>query len=122
MANGAYPSVSLREFEVHGSVTTEGVVISTPDVNHVRSATMSASSTEGSCLTADKVKDGDTSRASRWSSDYSGAENQWIKGVFAAPTQIKQINLVLFTRDVEPSPSNVASFSIKYTDKDGNVK
>lgn len=94
--------------------------VTAENVNHAATATMSASSVEDDLarLAADKANDGDS--ATRWASNYDEPSTHWLKAEFSDVTKIQQIKLEFFTRDVEPAPSNVAQFSIKYVDADGN--
>ena len=94
--------------------------------NHVLKATMSASSVEenSSALTAAKAGDGDDS--TRWSSDSltsseEGAD-EWLKATFTEVTEIKHIKVKFHTRNINPEPANVSSFSIKYTDANGDLQ
>ena len=94
--------------------------------NVVRNATLSASSVEenAASLAAAKAGDGDT--ATQWSSDSltssEAGATQWLKATFAEVTEIKQVKVKFHTRNIDPSPANVASFSIKYTDANGELK
>ena len=94
--------------------------------NLVRSATLSASSVEenAATLAASKAGDGDTS--TQWSSDSltssEAGASQWLKATFNEVKQIKQIKVKFHVRNIDPSPANVSSFSIKYTDANGELK
>lgn len=100
----------------------------TENVNHVLNSTLTASSVEGNNtnFTASKAGDGDGSTrwASKYPSQYDASAgfdtNPWIKIRFDRLTSIKQINIEFFARNVQPTPSNVSQFSIKYIDMDGN--
>ena len=94
----------------------------TANVNHVRTATMSASSVEDDSptLAADKANDGNN--GTWWSSASATVSNpaEWLKAEFAELTQIKHIKVKFHTRNVDPEPNNVSQFTIKYVDSDGN--
>ena len=126
-------NVGITEIQVFGEDLSEAPgqeltepeeqIVSTKNVNHVRTATMSASSVEenASSLAADKANDGNES--TRWSSrsitnDTNGQE--WLKADFGQLTLIKHIKVKFHTRgDVDPSPNNASQFTIKYINKDG---
>lgn len=94
--------------------------VTAENVNHAATATMSASSVEDDLarLAADKANDGDST--TRWASNYDDPSTHWLKAEFTDVTKVQHIKLQLFTRDVDPTPSNVSQFSIKYVDADGN--
>ena len=109
-------NVGVNELEVYSTVQKD--VVSTNDVNHLKNATMTASSKEVDALSPDKATDGDTS--TRWASDYETPTNNiWLKGAFTNPTVIKEIKITFHTRDAAQMPSNVKSFDLKYTKEDG---
>lgn len=109
-------NVGINELSVYASIQKD--IISTADVNHMSSATMTASTVEeGTQFTADKATDSDAS--TRWASDYTASTAQWIKGTFANPTVIKEVQITFNTRNTSPEPSNVKSFDLKYTDENG---
>jgi hexosaminidase len=92
----------------------------------VGNATLTASSVEenAATLAASKAGDGDTS--TQWSSDSltssEAGATQWLKAACSEVTQIKQIKVKFHVRNIDPSPANVSSFSIKYTDANGELK
>ncbi|MBQ8857191.1 MAG: discoidin domain-containing protein, partial [Lachnospiraceae bacterium] len=96
------------------------------NTNHVRNATMSASSVEENSanLVAAKANDGDES--TQWSSDsLTSAESaaaQWLQATFSDVTQIQHIKVKFHTRNIDPSPANVSSFRIEYTDENGDTQ
>lgn len=114
----SWPNVSICEIEIYEEIH-ELAPEETIDKNHIREAAITTSSNEAASLNGDKVKDGDyTSRTGRWASNYENpTTNIWLKAEFNKITLIKQLNIFFFTRDVAPMPSNVESFSIKYTDE-----
>ena len=89
-------------------------------VNRMLDAVVTTSSNETANLNGDKVKDGKFERTDRWASGYEvPTTNIWLKAEFEEATEIRQIDIYFFERDVAPMPSNVQSFSIKYTDEAG---
>lgn len=136
LITGAWPSVSLREFGVFGVAGETGsgnqggsTIIATENVNHVRTATMSASSVEASTdYGAANANDGDAS--TRWASRYPTSNageketqldtNPWLQADFEKATQIQHIKVKFFRRNAAPEPSNVTQFSIMYKDAAGN--
>ena len=89
-------------------------------VNRMLDAVVTTSSNETADLNGDKVKDGKFERTDRWASGYEvPTTNIWLKAEFEEATEIRQIDIYFFERDVAPMPSNVQSFSIKYTDEAG---
>ena len=114
-------NVGINEIEVYSEKIENADA--TENKNHMLNATMTASSSETNQLTPDKVKDGNTDRASRWSSVYENpTTNIWLNAAFAKLTSVKEIQIQLLDRDVAPMPSNVKSFDIKYKDKNGEEK
>ena len=110
-------------YSVQAETVQENVssyAVTTENVNHVATASMSASSVEDNLarLGADKANDGDST--TRWASNYDEPSTHWLKAEFSDVTKIQHIKIEFFTRDVDPSPSNVSQFSIKYVDEDGN--
>lgn len=98
------------------SALAAGDVVDTQNVNHMRTATMTASGVEDS-LTADKAADGKTGKQDRWSSGTAKPEKNdktWLMGTFAKPTQIKQFNVQFEDRTVAVMPGNVKGFTIQY--------
>ena len=112
-------NVGINEIEVYGEKIEQADA--TKNKNHMLNATITASSFEnGSSFTADKVKDGSTEATSRWASEYeTPTTNIWLNAAFSKLTSVKEIQIQLFNRDVAPIPSNVKSFDIKYTDRNG---
>ena len=89
-------------------------------VNRMLDAVVTTSSNETADLYGDKVKDGKFERTDRWASGYEvPTTNIWLKAEFEEAAEIRQIDIYFFERDVAPMPSNVQSFSIKYTDEAG---
>lgn len=115
--NPVWENVSIAELEVYSELIEEADA--TPDTNHMSNATVTASTNEVAALSPDKVKDGKFGRQDRWASTDADSD-KWLNSEFAGLTSVKEIHIYLFTRDVAPMPSNVQSFDIKYTDKDGN--
>ena len=99
-------------------------IVATENVNHVRTATMTASSVEDNLrsLAEDKANDGDES--TRWSSrSVTSSTNgqEWLQADFGQLTLIKHIKVKFHVRgDVDPSPNNTSHFTIKYVDANGN--
>ena len=111
-------NVGINEIAVYPTVHEE--VIDTPDTNHMLNATMTASSSETATLGPEKAIDRNrTDRANRWASDYETPSDIWLQGDFSQPTLIKDIRVYFFHRDAAPTPSNVISFDVTYTDIDG---
>lgn len=111
-------NVGIREIEVYSQD-----IEATENKNHMLTAkSVTASSQETNDLGPDKLKDGKTGKPNRWASAAHTYENQWVKAELAKPTMIKQMKVKLFERDVEPSPSNVGAFNLKYTDINGTEK
>lgn len=115
-------NIGINEIEVYGEKVEHADA--TENKNHMLTADMTASSVEkDTSFTADKVKDGNTDRTSRWGSDYeTPTTNIWLNAAFSKLTSVKEIQIQLLDRDVAPMPSNVKSFDIKYTDKNGEEK
>lgn len=113
-----WKNVGINEIEVYSDSLKE--VDTREDINHVRSATMTASSIEVDSLDANKANDG--SKDTRWASNYNSPSTQWLKAEFANLTKIKQINVNLLNRNVAPGDSNIEKLSIKYTDQNGEEK
>ena len=96
------------------------------NANLIRNAELSASTVEenAATLAADKAGDGDTT--TRWSgvslTSTEEGKAEWLKATFAEVTEIKQIKVKFHTRNIDPSPNNVSSFSIKYKDANGEEK
>ena len=96
------------------------------NTNVIRNATLTASTVEenAATLAAGKAGDGDTT--TRWSgvslTSQAQAQTEWLKATFANVTTIKQVKVTFHTRNINPSPNNVSSFSIKYTDANGELK
>lgn len=118
-----WANVSICEIEVYSDIHDINPE-ATENVNHIRNSTVTTSSNEVAALNGDKVKDGDyTSRSGRWASDYEKpTTNIWLNAEFNKLTLVKELDVYFFGRDVDPMPSNVESFSIKYTDQNGEEK
>ena len=96
--------------------------VTTQNVNHVRSATMSASSVEDNAATVVAAKAGDGDVSTRWASNKGNPSTEWLKADFGEATLVKQIRIKLETRTSVLGPSNVHKFSIKYTNAAGEEK
>ena len=116
-----WPNVGINEIEVYGE---EQNIEAAENTNHMQETgvEVTASSTEAASLSADKVKDGKTGRSDRWACKEHTYEGQWLKTKFPKVTKVEEIDFTLFTRDVEPSPSNIKAFDLEYKDGSGAVK
>lgn len=109
-----WKNIGIREIEVYGE---EKDIEVTENKNHMLTAkSVTASSQETNDLGPDKLKDGKLGKPNRWASQAHTYQNQWVKAELAKPTMIKEVNLKLFERDVDPMPSNIKAFDLKYTD------
>ena len=96
------------------------------NANLIRNAELTASTVEenAATLAADKAGDGDTT--TRWSgvslTSTEAGKAEWLKATFEDVTEIKQIKVKFHTRNIDPTPNNVSSFSIKYKDANGEEK
>lgn len=116
-----WPNVGINEIEVYGE---EQDVEAAENTNHMQGAgvEVTASTIEAASLSADKVKDGKTGHQDRWACQEHTYENQWLKTKFPKVTKVEELDFTLFTRDVEPSPSNIKAFDLEYKDQNGATK
>ena len=116
-----WANVGINEIEVYGQ---EQDVEITENKNHMQNdgVTVTASSSEADILSPEKVKDGKTGRSDRWACKEHTYEGQWLKTTFPKVTKVEEIDFTLFTRDVEPNPSNIKGFDLEYKDDNGEIK
>lgn len=116
-----WANVGINEIEVYGE---EQDIEAAENTNHMRGTgvEVTASSTEVPSLSADKVKDGKTGRQDRWACKEHTYEGQWLKTKFPKVTKVEELDFTLFTRDVEPNPSNIKAFDLEYKDQSGATK
>ncbi|MBY0754499.1 discoidin domain-containing protein [Clostridium sardiniense] len=115
-----WKNVGINEVEIYSDTVKE--IESREDINHVRSASMRASSVEENLDRLNATNANDGSKDTRWASNYENPSTQWLKAEFPELTKVEQININFLNRDVSPGDSNVEQFSIKYTDEDGVEK
>ena len=108
-----WKNIGVREIEVYGE---ESDIEATENKNHMKTATITVSSQETNDLGPDKLKDGKLGKPNRWASAAHTYQNQWVKAELAKPTMVKEVKFNLFERDVNPMPSNIKAFDLKYTD------
>ena len=114
--NTGWQNVAINEIVVNGTETSD-TVEQTENKNHMLTATsVTASTTEVASLGAENIKDGKNGKPHRWASAAHTYKDQWIEASLAKLTKVSEIKFVLFERDVDPSPSNIKSFDLKYTD------
>lgn len=116
-----WKNVGINEIEVYGE---EQDVEAAENTNHMQGTgvEVTASTIEAASLSADKVKDGKTGRQDRWACKEHTYEGQWLKTKFPKVTKVEELDFTLFTRDVEPSPSNIKAFDLEYKDQNGATK
>ncbi len=115
-------NVGINEIEVYSKVKENAD--ETVNKNHMLEATVSADSMEVAEFDATKVKDGRAD--TRWASNYKGQasansdlkDDVWLKADFDSLKKVEEIQVDLFTRNVDPKPTNVKAFDIYYTDAD----
>jgi hexosaminidase len=112
-------TVSIYEVEIYNNEPVEPVEPEEPEVivpaagdNVALSKTATSSTNETSTLTADKAVDGIKTKASRWASAVSSAE-QWITVDLGAKTQIE--NLV-----IEWERRNATEYKVQVSDDNSN--
>ncbi|WP_461811713.1 discoidin domain-containing protein [Faecalimonas sp.] len=118
-------NVGIREIEVFENEQKD--IVSTKDVNHVKSAEMVASSVEKDSngkphpsLVETNANDGKEN--TRWASDYTEVNKQSLTAKFSNPTSVKHVRVRFHKRDVNPGDSNVEQFKLKYKDINGEEK
>ena len=114
----SWKNIGINEVEIYSDIVKD--IESRDNINHVRKATMKASSVEDNLDRLNATKANDGSKDTRWASNYDAPSTQWLKAEFPKLTKVKQININFLNRDVAPGDSNVEQLSIKYTDENGN--
>lgn len=120
-----YNNISIEEIEVFSNKQEAAADIEQrPDVNHMRQATMTVSSQEVDSFTADKLNNGikNDNKGDRWASKENTYLGEWVNAAFEKATKVQQVDFYLFTRDVEPMPSNISSFDVVFTLQDGQER
>lgn len=107
-------NVGITEIEAYGQAPV--FVEDAANVNHARTAQMTASTVEENLdrLGASKANDGDLD--TRWASNYTDTQKQWLRADFEELTLVKSIDLNFLNRDISPNDSNIEQFSVKYID------
>lgn len=98
LKDGAYNSVSIREFEIRDKAVTAPDTPQNPEENVAQGKTAAADSTEDGNLTAAKAVDGNTKdRSSRWSSAVQDAPH-WIYVDLGKEMDVKTVRIFWETR------------------------
>lgn len=98
LKDGAYNSVSIREFEIRDKAVTAPDTPQNPEENVAQGKTAAADSTEDGNLTAAKAVDGNTKdRSSRWSSAVQNAPH-WIYVDLGKEMDVKTVRIFWETR------------------------
>ena len=114
-----WQNVAINEITVNGTEASD-TIEQTDNKNHMLTATdFKASSQEVDYLGPEKIKDGKHTKQDRWASAANTYQNQWIEATLAKLTKVSEIKFSLFGRDVNPMPSNIKAFDLKYTDENG---
>lgn len=111
----SWNGVSVAEFEAYSNVPADAV--DTPDTNHVKGATATASGYEDN---SDKLKpahavDGRTD--TRWSSGAAKPghdEGTWLVAALKQPAKIQFLDIQFEERSIAVNPSNVRGFEVQY--------
>lgn len=116
-----WKNVGINEIEVYGE---EQDIEAAENTNHMQGTEVkiTASSSETDALSPEKVKDGKTGKTDRWACKEHTYTGEWLKTTFPKVTKVEEIDFTLFTRDVEPSPSNIKAFDLEYKDENGATK